>query len=210
MWQLIVFLVWTHDHRRLSSNEGRLQPKVSKYTKSQPPALPQSCLSTNGRLPPKVIFHWRSSSTYNDTLFDLIFVRTVNSQTVKSQPPTVTYIHTNKRSKLYIEAACCLKNSDHSYCCIFRFVVSHSFMTIQEYINMIFGIMLLKCFMLFTHQNNYPQIILIIFHHKMNLSNNIEKIFRIHYFYEEEEHVWCCGDIVYNMCGNIINIINTC
>ena len=34
--------------------------------------------STEGRLPPKVVIHRRSSSTYHNTLLDLMFVRTVN------------------------------------------------------------------------------------------------------------------------------------
>ena len=50
----------------------------SQLTKFQPPTLLRSWLSIKGCLPPKVIFHWRSSSTYHETLVDLIFVRTVN------------------------------------------------------------------------------------------------------------------------------------
>ena len=41
-------------HRRLSSTEGHLPPKVVLHQKSY---------STEGCLPQKVIFHWRSSST---------------------------------------------------------------------------------------------------------------------------------------------------
>ena len=88
---------------RLSSTEGHHPPKVDLHQRSS---------STKGCHPPKVIFHQRSPSTYHNTLFDHIFVRTVNIPY-----PTLlrsglkkfwTHTHTN-HTKPYIEIACCLK-----------------------------------------------------------------------------------------------------
>ena len=59
----VVFHQRSSSHRRLSSNEGCLPTKV---------VFRRRVSSTEGRLPMKV------SSTYHNTLIDLIFVRAVN------------------------------------------------------------------------------------------------------------------------------------
>ena len=113
--------------QRSSSTKGGLSLQVVFYRRSSSTegvfhrrCLPPKVSSAEGCLPPKVVFHRRMSSTYHNTLVDLIFVRTVNISSSKSQPLTllrsgIRFFWTNKlnetntRTKPYIEAACCLK-----------------------------------------------------------------------------------------------------
>ena len=72
---------WRSHHRRSSSTEGRLPPKVILHRCSS---------STDGRLPPKLVFHWRSSSTDGWHPLKGIFHRTSPS-TEGCLPPTVVF-----------------------------------------------------------------------------------------------------------------------
>ena len=73
-------------HRRSSSTGGRLPEKVvfhwrlssTKYCLPPKVVFHRRPSSTKCHLPPKVVFHWSLYSTYNESLIDLIFVRTVN------------------------------------------------------------------------------------------------------------------------------------
>ena len=67
-------------HRRLSSTEGRHPPKVVYHQRWFPPygSSTAGCLPLKVILLLKVVFHQRLSSTYHNTLVNLIFVRAAN------------------------------------------------------------------------------------------------------------------------------------